>query len=198
MYATEIITSELLAWSDEIVMFNISDHTENIPHPGKHALVVDLIIDGCRLPRVLMDAGDGLNIIFPDTLSKMGVSLSSLQGSDASFHGFVRGQLVLPLERIELGVVFGDEDKFWTERLKCEVAPFHSGYNAIFGRPTYVKFMAVPSYLYLQLKMLGPNGTITAHGSPERAFEAEVANVELAEAALASAELKRIKRSIDP
>lgn len=57
--------------------------------------------------------------------------------------------------------------------------------------------MALPSYAYLQLKMPGTNGTITAHGSPEKAFEAELTNVELAEAALASADLEQIKRSID-
>jgi hypothetical protein len=34
-------------------------------------------------------------------------------------------------------------------------------YHAILGRPTYAKFMAVPNYAYLKLKMPGPKGVIT-------------------------------------
>lgn len=76
--------------------------------------------------------------------------------------------------------------------------PFQTGYNAILGRLTYVRFMVLPSYAYLQLKMPGPGGTITIHGSPEMALEAEDVNVELAEAEVASAELEHIKKSVDP
>ena len=46
--------------------------------------------------------------------------------------------------------------------------------------------------------MSGLNGIITIHDSAERALEVEVTNVELAEAALASVELEKIKRSFDP
>lgn len=58
--------------------------------------------------------------------------------------------------------------------------------------------MALPSYTYLHLKLPGPNGMITIHGSVERALEAEVANIELADAALASAKLEEIKKSVNP
>jgi hypothetical protein len=35
------------------------------------------------------------------------------------------------------------------------------------GRPAFAKFMAVPHYAYLTLKILGPKGTITVQGSFE-------------------------------
>lgn len=57
-----------------------------------------------------------------------------------------------------------------------------------------MKFLAVPSYTYLQLKMPGLNGTITVQGSSEKAYKAEVASVEVVEAALASAELSKIRK----
>ena len=38
---------------------------------------------------------------------------------------------------------------------------FHDTYHAILGRPCYVKFMAVPIYTYLKLKMSGPSEVIT-------------------------------------
>ena len=43
-------------------------------------------------------------------------------------------------------------------------------YHALLGRPTYAKFMAVPNYTYLKLKMPGPNGVITVSGSFEQAY----------------------------
>lgn len=58
--------------------------------------------------------------------------------------------------------------------------------------------MALPAYAYLQLKMTGPYGTITIHGSAEMALAAELTNAELAEVALASAELEKIKKSVNP
>jgi hypothetical protein len=42
-----------------------------------------------------------------------------------------------------------------------------SQYHAILGRPAFAKFMAVPHYAYLTLKILGPKGTIMVQGSFE-------------------------------
>jgi hypothetical protein len=47
------------------------------------------------------------------------------------------------------------------ETLTFEVVGFHGAYHTILGRPCYTKFMAIPNYTYLKLKMLGPNGIIT-------------------------------------
>jgi hypothetical protein len=41
------------------------------------------------------------------------------------------------------------------------VAHFDCGYNAIIGRLGLAKFMAIPHYSYMILKMLGPQGIIT-------------------------------------
>jgi hypothetical protein len=40
-----------------------------------------------------------------------------------------------------------------------------SQYHAILGRPAFAKFMAVPHYAYLALKILGPKGVIIVQGS---------------------------------
>jgi hypothetical protein len=42
-----------------------------------------------------------------------------------------------------------------------------SQYHAILGRPAFSRFMAVPHYMYLVLKMLGPKGIITVKGGFE-------------------------------
>ena len=41
---------------------------------------------------------------------------------------------------------------------------FLGSYHAILGRPCYTKFMAIPNYTYLKLKMPGPHGIITIGG----------------------------------
>ncbi|XP_020161103.1 uncharacterized protein [Aegilops tauschii subsp. strangulata] len=145
-----------------------------------------------------MDEGSSLNIIFTDSVEKMKISLSGEHKSNVGSHGVVEGRPVCPLESIELEVLFGDESNYLSETIQFELVPFQSGYHAILGKPAYIKFMAVPSYAYLQLKMHGPNGMITVRGSTKTAYKAEVANVELAEAALASANLTKIRKRIGP
>ena len=70
---------------------------------------------------------------------------------------------------------------------------FHGTYHAILGRPCYTKFMAVPNYTYLKLKMLGPRGVITVGTTFKRAYECEVECCEHASAIITSEELTIIK-----
>jgi hypothetical protein len=51
--------------------------------------------------------------------------------------------------------------------LEFEVMDWPSQYHVILGRPTFAKFMAVPHYAYLTLKIPGPKGTIIVQGSFE-------------------------------
>jgi hypothetical protein len=66
--------------------------------------------------------------------------------------------------------------------LTFEVVGFRGAYRAILGRPCYAKFMAVPNYTYLKMKMSGPNGVITMGSSIEHVFDCDVECVEHAEA----------------
>jgi hypothetical protein len=52
----------------------------------------------------------------------------------------------------------------------------------VLGRPCYAKFMAVPNYTYLKLKMSGPNRVITVGPTYRHAYECDVECVEYAEA----------------
>jgi hypothetical protein len=52
----------------------------------------------------------------------------------------------------------------------------------VLGRPCYAKFMVVPNYTYLKLKMPGPKGTITVGSTYRHAYEVDVECVEYAEA----------------
>ena len=66
------------------------------------------------------------------------------------------GKCTRPLGRIDLPVCFGTPSNYRKEVLTFEVVGFKGTYHAILGRPCYAKFMAVPNYTYLKLKMSGP------------------------------------------
>jgi hypothetical protein len=55
-------------------------------------------------------------------------------------------------------------------------------YHTILGRLCYAKFMAVPNYTYLKMKMPGPKGVIKVGSSIEHTFDCDVKCVEHAEA----------------
>jgi hypothetical protein len=52
----------------------------------------------------------------------------------------------------------------------------------VLGRPCYTKFMVVPNYTYLKLKMSGHNRVITIGSMYRHAYECDVECVEYAEA----------------
>jgi hypothetical protein len=55
--------------------------------------------------------------------------------------------------------------------MQFEVADFETTYNAFLGRPTLTKFMAIPHYTYLVLKMSDPNGLISIKGDVKHAYD---------------------------
>ena len=65
------------------------------------------------------------------------------------------------------------------EFIKFEVADFESSYHAIFDRPALAKFMAVPHYPYLMLKLLGPNGILAFRGDLKRSYDYDTEAVQI-------------------
>ena len=92
------------------------------------------------------------------------------------------GKRTQTLGRIDLPVCFGTPSNYRKEVLTFEVVGFKGTYHAILGRPCYAKFMAVPNYTYLKLKMSGPNGVITIESMYEHAYDCDVECIEYTEA----------------
>jgi hypothetical protein len=76
----------------------------------------------------------------------------------------------MPLGIIDLRVTFGDVANYRKEILSFEVVDFQDTYHAMLAIPCFVKFMAVPHYAYLKMKMSGPNGIITISGDHQNAY----------------------------
>ena len=108
-----------------------------------------------------MDGGSGLNIMYAKMLDVMGVDRMHLHPIRAPFHSIVPRKQAMPLRQINLPVTFGDLFNYRTKTLTFKVVGFPRTFHAILGRPCYAKFMAVPNYTYLKLKMSGPHRVIT-------------------------------------
>jgi hypothetical protein len=147
-------------------------------------LVLDLVVAEVRLTRVLIDGGSGLNLIFTITLRKMGLDLMDmLVPSQSPFYGIVPGNAVHPLGTVVFPVTFGTRENYRTEFIKFEVANFESSYHAILGRPALAKFMAVPHYVYLLLKMPGRSGVLTLRGDLKKSYDCNQVAIQYASTA---------------
>jgi hypothetical protein len=82
--------------------------------------------------------------------------------------------------RVSLPIMFGTEENFRTEYLNFEVADFKSSYHAILGHPMLARFMAVPHYTYLVLKMLAPKGVLTVYDDLLLSFKCDNEALEIA------------------
>jgi hypothetical protein len=139
--------------------------------PWQVPLLVDPVIQESRVKQVLEDRGSSINVTFPWMLLALGVALKDLTKSDTPLFGIVSSEGEYPLGHIYMPVTFGTPENYRTEFLRFEVARFDYGYNAIIGRSGLAKFMAIPHYAYMILKMLGPQGIFTVRADFQGAAE---------------------------
>jgi hypothetical protein len=129
---------------------------------------------GSQLTRILIDVESGLNWLFASTLKKMGLDISKmLTPNKAPYYGIISGNAATPLGLVVLPVTFGTKDNYRTEYIKFEVVDFDSSYHAIIGRPALAKFIAVPHYVYLLLKMPGKIGVLTLRGDLKKSYDCD-------------------------
>jgi hypothetical protein len=156
---------EYLNWSEHPIGFDRSDHSPKILCPGHHALVLEAQIGGFTSKKVFMDGGSSFNLIYADTLRKIKIPMNELLPTETSFHGIVRGKSTYPFGVIHLDVIFGTPTNFGKEKIEFEVVDWPSQYHAILGRPAFARFMAVPHYAYLKLRMPANRGPLTISDS---------------------------------
>jgi hypothetical protein len=64
-----------------------------------------------------------------------------------------------------LAVQFGTANHFRIDYINFIVADFEGTYHAILGQPALAKFMAIPHYIYLLLKMPIKRGILSLRGN---------------------------------
>jgi hypothetical protein len=85
------------------------------------------------------------------------------------------------LGKVQLEGLFGKKGNSHREPIWFEVVDINSPYHALLGRPALAKFMAVPHYAYLKMKLPGPRGMITVTGSFKKSLACAKESSQLAE-----------------
>jgi hypothetical protein len=70
------------------------------------------------------------------------------------------------------------------------------GHNAFLERPALSKFMAIPHYAYLVLKMPGPHDVISIRGDIKRAYDCDRESYETVDRLTTSVELQELKKAL--
>jgi hypothetical protein len=116
---------QYVRWSEVPVHWSRDDHPEHIPD-GYYAMVVCPVIQGYEFSKCLMDGGSSLNIMYVETLTKLGLTKTQLRHSAVTFYGVVPGRQAKSLGSITLKVAFGSEENYREEPITFEVVPFKS------------------------------------------------------------------------
>ena len=149
-----------LPWSEHPITFDESDGPEHSVDIGRFPLVVSTVLETVRGTMIFMDGGSDSNLIYWDTFEKLKISTDKLRPPRGLITGIVPGRQVMPLGIIDLWVMFGEAANFCKEILSFEVVDFQDTYHAVLGIPCFIKFMVVPHYVYLKMKIPGPNSII--------------------------------------
>src|SRR3954471_2373277 len=80
--ATMPTVPQYMHWSDNQIIWGREDHPGLVPNPDSYALVVDAVVTAprysCLFTRTLIDGGSAINILYHDTMIKLGISESEL------------------------------------------------------------------------------------------------------------------------
>jgi hypothetical protein len=126
-----------------------------------------------QLTKALMDGNSGFNLMYLDTIDRLRFTWDQLQSNPHPLYGVVPGKLSIPLGRVTLPVTFRDASNYCTEMLMFKVVDFSGPYHIILGQSCYVKFMAIPDYAHIKLKIPGPARVITVDAKAQRALNYE-------------------------
>jgi hypothetical protein len=192
----DVATPSYLKWSEVPITFDRKDHPDIVPQPGYYPLVVAPLFKSRRIHKVLMDGGSRINVLYASMLNEMGIPRSALRPSKAPFHGVVPGIKAPPrtdrsAHHIQGRVVLSHRNPH------LRSGRVLGTYHAILRRLAYAKFMAMPNYTYLKLKIPGPRGIITVGTTYQRAYECDAECFQFAEATIRSESLHAEPRSED-
>ena len=151
-------------WLLQPITFDHRDYSRGARNASWTALVLNPVINGLQFTRVLMDGGSDLNLLYQDTIHKLGVNLALIRRGKTSFRGATPGPDTQTMGSLSLEVKFGSPDNFQSEKLTFHIAPFISRYQALLGREAFARFNTIPHYASLTLKMPGPRGIISSKG----------------------------------
>jgi hypothetical protein len=192
---------QFMHWSEVAITWGREDHPLLMPSPGEYALVLDPVMCSdthtCRFSRVLIDGGSNINLLYRSSMEKLGIPLAQLKPSRLTFHGIMSGYSCTPMGRVQLEVLFGKKGNSRREPIWFEVVDISSPYHALLGCPALAKFMAVPHYAYLKMKLPGSRGVTTVSGSFKKSLTCAKESSQLAEALVIAEEKQQLLHRVE-
>ncbi|XP_024014629.1 uncharacterized protein LOC112088517 [Eutrema salsugineum] len=136
--------------SNTVISF-AEEETAGIDRPHNDPLVIKLTIKDHDVARVLNDTGSSVNVIFRETLRRIGIDLSEVTTIPKPLTGFSR-ETTMTMGTIRLPVVAGGVTKI----VEFCVTDHPAIYNVIMGTPRINGMRAVPFTYHLCLKFPTP------------------------------------------
>ncbi|CAA7031149.1 unnamed protein product [Microthlaspi erraticum] len=128
--------------------------------PHLDPLVVTLQINDCDVAKILADIGSTVNLIFKETLDRMGLEESSIKSTSRLLTGFT-AEHVYSCGTVRLPVFVSGISKL----MKFIVMDKPAIYNAILGTPWLHEMKAVISTFHQCVKFPTPYGIFTLRGN---------------------------------
>ena len=103
-------------WMSKPITFDHQDYSRSIRNTGWTALILDPIIDGLQFTQVLMDGGSDINLLYQDSIRRMGIDPTKIRHSNTSFKGVMPGPYAHCTGSLPLEVVFGSSNNLRREK----------------------------------------------------------------------------------
>ncbi|XP_056853285.1 uncharacterized protein LOC130502505 [Raphanus sativus] len=159
---------------DQPIIFS-SDDTLGVHLPHNDPLLVVLGIDKYDVTKVLIDTGSSVDIIFRETLVKMGIDLNDVKPSTRTLTGF-NGSSEVIAGTIRLSVHACGV----TRTVKFYVVGSKAPYHVILGTPWLHSTRAIASTYHQCVKFPGSDGSIkTLKGDQQAARDLLIAAVKI-------------------
>jgi len=137
-----------------------SDDLEGMIQPHDNALVVTARIDGFLVKKVMVDQGNGANVMYLDLFKGLGLKSQDLTKYDTPLVEF-DGRVVIPDGQISLHVNMEGKEVL----VAFIVVGSFSPNTTILGRSWIQAIRVVPSTLHVKVKFPTEQGIVVVRGS---------------------------------